>query len=257
MRLTVLGSGTSFGVPVIGCHCPVCTSGDPRDRRTRSSAVIESDEGSRLLIDTSPELRLQLVGAGIDSVDAVLYTHEHADHVHGIDDLRSISVKQGTLPLRAPPRTVTELERRFDYIFDPAKQARPGTTKPQLDLQVLPAWEPVTIAGITVTPFEVDHGGLTVYGYRCGPMAYVTDVKTLSDRAMQILAGVEILVLNALLERPHPGHLSIDEAVAVSREIGASQVYLTHLTHKFSHEALDARLPDGIEPAYDGLTVNF
>ena len=257
MRLIVLGSGTSFGVPVIGCACEVCTSDDPRDRRTRSAAVVENPRSGRVLIDTPPELRLQLVGAGIDGVDAVVFTHEHADHVHGIDDLRAISVRRGSLSLWGPESTVGELRRRFSYIFDSSVQPPPGTSKPQLDLRPLAPWVETSIAGMPVTAVEVDHGGATVFGYRVGDMAYVTDAKTVSDRAVEVLRGVEVLVLNALFERPHPTHLSIDEAIALAQRIGAPRVFFTHLTHTFSHAALDDRLPDGISPAYDGLTVTF
>lgn len=257
MRLTVLGSGTSFGVPVIGCDCQVCTSSDPRDRRTRTAAVIENDAGKRILIDTPPELRLQLVASGIDGVNAVLYTHGHADHVHGIDDLRAVSVKRGSLSLLGPEWTLKEIEGRFRYIFDPSVQPARDTSKPDLELRPLAPWDEVEIAGMLVTPVEVDHGGTAVFGYRVGDVGYVTDAKSVSDRAVDVLCGVKVLILNALLERPHATHLSIDEAIGIAKRVGAPQTYFTHLTHKFSHEDLEQRLPEGISPAYDGLTIAF
>jgi len=257
MRVTVLGSGTSFGVPVIGCDCRVCTSSDPRDRRTRTAAVIENAEGQRILIDTPPELRLQLVDAGIDGVNAVLYTHEHADHVHGIDDLRAISLKHGSLSLWGPERTLSEIEARFNYIFDPAIQPARGTSKPALELHPLAPWDDVEISGMRVIPVEVDHGGTAVFGYRVGDVGYVTDAKSVSDRAVGLLRGVKVLILNALFDRPHATHLSIDEAIEIATQIEAPEVYFTHLTHKFSHVDLERRLPEGISPAYDGLTVTF
>jgi len=255
VRLTFLGTGTSFGVPQIGCHCPTCTSSDPRDRRTRTGALVET-RGKRLLIDTPPELRLQLVAAGADRVDAVLYTHAHADHVHGIDDLRALSVRQGAvLPAYGPAATMAELAVKFPYIFDPAILAQPGTSKPELAAHVLEAGRTVSIAGVSVLPLALPHGDHGVFGYRVGPVAYLTDVKTIPDAAAAQLAGLEVLVLNALLPLPHPLHLSIPEAVAAAQRIGARRTFLTHLTHDATHADLAARLPAGVAPAYDGLVI--
>ncbi len=257
MRLVLLGTGTSFGVPQIGCRCRTCTSADPHDRRTRTAALVEA-HGSRLLIDTPPELRLQLVAAGIDRVDAVLFTHAHADHIHGIDDLRAISVReQGGLPAYGPPDALAELATRFRYAFDRTTPPRPGTSKPQLVAVPLDPDRPVDIAGIPVLPLALPHGDMTVYGYRIGPIAYITDVKSVPEAARERLAGLEVLVLNALLPRPHPLHLSIPEAVAAARAIGARRTLLTHLTHETPHAELAASLPAGIEPAYDGLVVDL
>lgn len=246
-----------MGVPVLGCACHVCHSDDPRDRRTRVAALIEGPDGRRILIDTPPELRLQLLSAGTDAVDAVLYTHDHADHVHGIDDLRAISQRNGALPLYGPADTLERISHRFDYIFDPAVVAPKGTSKPDLERRPLEAGCEVEIAGMSVLPIALSHGAMTVYGYRFGPFAYITDAKTVSDEALAALRGVRILVLNALFDRPHPTHLSIAEAVDVARAVEAEQTFLTHLTHKFSHTELSARLPEGVEPAHDGLRVTF
>lgn len=177
MRLTFLGTGTSFGVPQVGCSCRTCTSTDPRDRRSRTAALIESD-GRRILIDTPPELRLQLVAAGVSRLDAVLYTHAHADHVHGIDDLRALSVKQGApLPAYGPAATLDELAARFRYAFDAAVQARPGTSKPELVARPLEPGRETAVAGFPVLPLRLPHGEQWVFGYRIGPLAYLTDVK--------------------------------------------------------------------------------
>jgi len=243
-------------VPVIGCSCDVCTSSDPKDRRTRVSAVVEASSGQRILIDTPPEVRLQLVGAGIGSVDAVLYTHDHADHVHGIDDLRALSAFHGPLHLFGPADSIDCIKRRFDYIFD-GSPAPEQSSKPELSAHPLPAGERVSIAGMDVLPVVFDHGRTIVYGYRFGNFAYLTDVKRVSAAAFDLLEGVEVLVINALFEKTHPAHLSIPEAIEAAERIGASRTLLTHLTHRYSHADLCKRLPAGVEPAYDGATIVF
>ena len=256
MRLTFLGTGTSFGVPQIGCRCPTCTSPDPRDRRTRSGALIEA-RGVRLLVDTPPELRLQLVAAGVDRLDAVLFTHAHADHVHGIDDLRALSVRQGAvLPAYGSRATMAELVAKFPYIFDPAFVVQPGTSKPELAAHVLEPGSRSAVAGVPVLPLALPHGDHQVFGYRVGAMAYLTDVKSIPEEVAPALAGLEVLVLNALLSHPHPLHLSIPEAVAAAQRIGARRTFFTHLTHEMTHAALAASLPAGIAPAYDGLVID-
>jgi phosphoribosyl 1,2-cyclic phosphate phosphodiesterase len=257
VRLTFLGTGTSFGVPQIGCRCPACLSPDPRDRRTRTAALIQTD-GKRLLIDTPPELRLQLVAAAVEQLDAVLFTHAHADHVHGIDDLRALSVRQGArLPVYGSRATLAELEARFPYIFDPAIVVPAGTSKPELAAHVLDPGSTAAIAGVPVLPLALPHGDHEVFGYRVGPVAYVTDVKEIPERAMPDLKDLEVLVLNALLSRPHPLHLSIPEAIATAQRVGARRTFFTHLTHEHTHAALAATLPPGIVPAHDGLVIDL
>jgi len=254
-RLRFLGTGTSFGIPQVACDCAVCRSSDPRDHRTRSAAVLESG-GASILIDTPPELRLQLVGAGISSIDAVLYTHEHADHINGIDDLRIFSNRdRNPMPVYGPVETLARLRTSFNYIFDADVTPFAGTSKPHLAPTALQPGEEVEIAGVRVLPLAFDHGHLRVFGYRFGPVAYITDVKEVPAAARERLAGLEVLVLNALWWRPHPTHLSIAEAVETARGIGAARTYLTHLTHETGHAELAAALPAGIEPAYDGLIV--
>ncbi len=255
MRLTLLGTGTSFGVPQIGCGCAVCRSDDPRDRRTRTGCLIQAGDVS-LLIDTPPELRLQLIREGVSRLDAVLYTHEHADHVTGIDDLRMFSLKRrAALPVYGPAATLEFLRTGFRYIFDDGVLIPEGTSRPRLTLHELTPGIPVEIGGLRVLPLAFDHGYSSVFGYRIGPVAYVTDVKAVPAEARERLRGVRVLVLSALWWRPHPTHQSIGEAVEAALAIGAERTYLTHLSHETSHRGLLERLPAGIEPGYDGLTV--
>jgi phosphoribosyl 1,2-cyclic phosphate phosphodiesterase len=255
MRLTFLGTGTSFGVPQIGCECAVCRSTDPRDKRTRAGAVVESD-GATILIDTPPELRLQLIAAGFSNVDAVVYTHEHADHINGIDDLRMFSVRQRRpLPVYGPPETLERLRTSFNYIFDDAVRPYEGTSKPSLEMHALEPGRPTRVAGVEMLPLAFRHGHLRVFGYRLGRLAYITDVKSIPEHERDQLRGLDVLVINALWWRPHPTHMSIGEAVDVAQALGARVTYLTHLTHETGHADLAGRLPPGILPAYDGLTV--
>jgi phosphoribosyl 1,2-cyclic phosphate phosphodiesterase len=257
MRLTFLGTGTSFGVPQIGCACAVCRSTDPRDKRTRSGALVEA-VGGNILIDTPPELRLQLIAGGISKVDAVIYTHEHADHINGIDDLRMFSVRdRHALPLYGPPETMARLQSSFRYIFDDSRPPYEGTSKPTLELHSLEPGQPVNVAGLEILPLAFQHGHLRVFGYRMGPLAYITDVKAIAEPERERLRGLDVLVLNALWWRSHPTHLSIGEAVETALALGPRRTYLTHLTHETGHAELAARLPPGVMPAYDGLTVEI
>ncbi len=258
LTLTFLGTGTSFGVPVIGCDCPTCTSDDPRDRRTRHGAVLEVEEGA-LLVDTPPELRLQLVHAGIRRISAVWFTHLHADHIHGIDDLRIFTARyQANLPAWVPEGAEEMMLRRFPYIFDPSVRPAEGTTKPEIRLRTFREGVPVEILGRHFLPLAVPHGTVTAYGFRVGGLGYVTDGKMLPAETLEALAGVKVLVLNALwFGSPHPTHFNVEEAVEAARSVGAHRTFLTHLTHRVRHRELTAWLPEGIEPAYDGLTVEI
>jgi phosphoribosyl 1,2-cyclic phosphate phosphodiesterase len=224
---------------------------------------VETDRGTRLLLDTPPELRLQLVTNGIDWVDAVLFTHDHADHTHGVDDIRAITVRRDApLPMYGPPATLEDLAKRFPYIFDGNIRPAAGTSKPEGHARPLAGDETVTIGDVDVTAVPVPHGKMTVYAYRIGPLrigplAYVTDAKTVPPAALDKLRGARVLVINALFRTEHPTHLSIPEAVRTAREIGADRTYLTHLTHDNFHADLEAELPRGVTPAFDGLTIRI
>ena len=257
MRLRFLGTGTSFGIPVIGCNCAACTSTDPRDRRTRHGALLQSDDGRRnVLIDTPPELRLQLLEAGVHNLDAVWFTHGHADHTHGIDDLRVFSrPNTPPLPAYADAANAEFLRHKFAYIFDEDYQPV-GGPKVNLRLNVFAEGQPVDVAGFTMLPVAAPHGDAQSYGFRCGELGYITDAKTLTPQAQALLRGVRVLVINALwFGKSHATHFTIEEAVQAAESVGAQHVYLTHLTHRVTHRQLEETLPPHVRPAYDGLVV--
>jgi len=257
MKLRFLGTGTSFGIPVVGCDCPTCGSDDLRDRRTRHGAILELD-GRRVLIDTPPELRLQLLDAGVRTLDAVWFTHNHADHTHGMDDLRVFTMRSGRpLSIYGSGPTLAALRERFAYVFDQSMPAK-GTSKPDGEMHEVRAYEEVEIAGLRMTPLPVPHGQVEVFGFRVGDLGYITDAKRLPDRTRDALVGVRVLVLNALwFGRSHPTHFNVEEAVQTARELGASSTYLTHISHHAAHRELLARLPPGVQPAHDGLEIEI
>jgi len=252
LELTFLGTGTSAGIPMIGCHCEVCTSPDPHDKRTRPSVLI-SCGNTRVLIDTTPELRLQCVANGVDFVHAVVFTHAHADHIMGLDDVRRFNaIKQGPLDVWADERTHRSLQSCFGYAFQ----------TPSPDLKVFrPHLEPQLIEGafeigeMTWTPVPLLHGNAPVLGFRVGHLAYCTDVSRIPEESFELLKDLDVLVLDALQHKPHSTHFSIDQAIEASQRIGAKQTYFTHIAHAVMHATVDAELPSGISLAYDGLRV--
>lgn len=258
MRLRFLGTGTSFGIPVVGCRCDVCRSDDPRNRRSRHGLLLEED-GRRLLVDTPPELRLQLVEAGVRRVDAVYLTHTHADHAHGIDDLRIFTLRsERPLDVHVAEEYVDELTGRFGYIFGEDRRPSPGTTVPELEMVPFREGQTVTAAGFDLRPVAFPHGAFRSYGFRCGPLAVVVDAKQVPEAAVELLRGVEVLVINALwFGNPHPSHFNVEEAVETARMLEAERTFLTHLTHRLDHGELTERLPPSIRPAHDGLEVEL
>jgi phosphoribosyl 1,2-cyclic phosphate phosphodiesterase len=214
-------------------------------------------DGGRLLVDTPPELRLQLLASGVRSVQAVWFTHVHADHVHGIDDLRAFTVRGGDLPAYVGHEYREPIARHFQYIFDDNVVPLAGTSKPRVRLHDLRAGERQSILGEDFLPIEVPHGLVRVYGFRVRGLGYITDGKSLPPAALSALQGVDVLVINALwFGKPHPSHFNVEEATAAARAVGAGRTYLTHLTHRVTHRELMERLPPGVEPAYDGLTID-
>ena len=221
-------------------------------------ALVETDGGTRILIDTPPELRLQLISAGVSSVDAILFTHDHADHVQGIDDVRALSDRtDAPIEMYGPPDSMARLAKRFAYIFDDSIRPLPGTSKPEGRARPVPAGKSFSIGDVEVTPVSVPHGPVSVYGYRIGNLGYITDAKELPEDAVRAFRGVDVLVLNALFRTPHPTHLSVSEAVSAAQNVGARQTWLTHLTHRTGHAELEKELPRGIAPAFDGLTIRI
>ena len=251
-RVTMLGSGTSSGVPVIGCSCPVCSSTDPRNRRLRASVRLEL-AGGTVLVDTSPDLREQALRSGLDRLDAILFTHAHADHLFGLDDVRIFNFRQrAAIPCFGSPATLERVRTAFSYVFEEGQE---GGGKPQLELR--PVNGPFELLGARVVPVPVWHGSLPVLGYRIDGFAYVTDVNRIPEESYPLLAGLEVLVLGALRYRPHPTHFSIGEAVAVAARIGARRTFFTHLAHDVDHAAPALPLPPGVAFGHDGLELDL
>ncbi len=252
MRLVFLGTGTSQGVPVIGCECAVCSSADPRNVRTRPSVWIEND-GKHVVIDTPAEFRLQAIRQRIPRLDALLYTHAHADHIFGIDDIRRFNqMQREVIPLYASEETLDALHRMFGYIFDRSIQS---WAVPKADPRPLKG--PFDLFGLTVEPLRVWHGRMPVTAFRIGKVAYVTDCSDIPDETRERLHGLDLLILDALRYRPHPTHLSVDQALKVVEELAPRRALFTHLCHEVEHAAAEAALPENVGLAYDGLTVEL
>ncbi|GHE60562.1 MBL fold metallo-hydrolase [Roseivirga thermotolerans] len=253
MKVTVLGSGTSQGVPVIGCQCPVCQSLDFRDKRLRSSVHIEV-AGKSIVIDSGPDFRQQMLRERISQLDALLFTHEHKDHTAGMDDIRSFNfLQEKDMPVYAAPRVIEQLKREFAYVFSEKKY--PGV--PMVEVNELDG-EPFEVEGIQVIPIEVLHYKLPVYGFRIGDFTYITDAKTISEESLEKARGSKILMINALQQTEHLSHLTLNEAIDMAQKIGADATYFTHLSHKMgSHKTIEAQLPNNIYIAYDGLQLSL
>jgi phosphoribosyl 1,2-cyclic phosphate phosphodiesterase len=252
LDITFLGTGTSHGVPMIGCQCRTCRSDDPRDRRLRPSIHVRADDGTSLLVDAGPDLRTQALAHGVARVDAIFFTHGHADHILGLDDVRRFnSMMRQPMPLYGDATTLDEIRRTFHYVFSPDTPRGGGL--PQLEL--------FTVGGAfclgrqEIVPVPLMHGTRPILGLRIGAFAYLTDCNAIPEGSWPLLRGLDVVVLDALRERPHPTHFSLAEALDAARRIGARQTYFTHMCHDLPHAATCAQLPDGVTLAYDGLRV--
>jgi phosphoribosyl 1,2-cyclic phosphate phosphodiesterase len=252
-KVTFLGSGTSSGVPMIGCTCPVCTSADPRDRRLRPSIYVDVPDHARILVDTSTDLRQQALAHGITRVDAVLFTHGHADHVMGFDEIRAFNwLQQASIPCYASPQTWQSLRQTFYYAFDGAHRLGGGI--PTVDPHEV--IEPFTVNGVNVVPVPLLHGRMPILGFRIGGFAYLTDCSAIPDASWPLVAGVDTLIIDALRDQPHATHFTVAEALDAVARIAPRRTYLTHMSHQLGHAETTRRLPAGVELAYDGLVLD-
>lgn len=259
--MVVLGTGTSVGVPSIGCGCPVCTSDNPKNTRTRCSVIVGLPEGN-LLIDTAPDMRQQLLREGIGLVHAVLYTHEHADHLFGLDDLRLMQFYLGgPVPLYCEEWVEQRIRTSFDYAFKRRPNLHTGAV-PELSFErigpVNGGWPEIEVLGARITAVRQHHGpNFDTLGFRIGNVAYCTDVSAMPDESKEHLAGLDVLILDALREKGHTTHFNLDQAVSLAEELEPKRAYFTHMSHDLEHEATNARLPAGMELAYDGLRIDL
>lgn len=256
MKITILGTGTSCGVPQIGCNCAVCTSTDPRDRRLRCSAIVDVD-GRRILIDCGPDFREQMLGIDFRKLDAVLITHEHYDHVGGLDDLRPYSVF-GDVNVYAEQFCVDHLIERIPYCFTPKDKRYPGV--PAINLLTIQPHVPIILqdednSPVSIFPVRVFHGKLPIVGFRIRNFLYITDMKTIPEDEFAYLEGIDTLVVNGLRHEEHPSHQTIDEAILFSERIGAKQTYIIHMSHHIECHAIEEqKLPENVHLAYDGMS---
>ena len=253
MKVTFLGSGTSQGIPVIACSCAVCTSADTRDKRLRSSVLLQVDD-KNIVIDSGPDFRYQMLRAGVTHLDALVFTHEHKDHTAGLDDIRAFNYKQGeAINVYAHKRVQDALKKEFSYIF--AHHKYPGI--PQLDLFEI-GHHPFEVAGVPFIPIEVLHFQLPVLGFRIADFTYITDAKTVTEVEKAKIKGTKVLVINALQQEKHISHFTLEEALAFAQEIGAEKTYFTHISHRLgTHQKISELLPAGVELAYDGLSIEL
>ncbi len=253
IRITVLGSGTSVGVPTIGCHCAVCTSSDPRDQRLRPSVMV-SFGGRNVLIDTTPDFRTQALRARIGRLDAVVFTHAHADHLMGLDDVRPFNFRQKErIPIYASEGTLAAVRRCFPYIFDGEKKE---SNVPKLDAREIDG-APFDVCGLEFLPVPVLHGSQTIYGFRFGGAAYLTDHSEIPESSLEMLSGLEVLFLDALRYRPHPTHSTVEQSMATVERVKPRRTFFTHICHDLGHERAESLLPPHIRLAYDGLEIGL
>jgi phosphoribosyl 1,2-cyclic phosphate phosphodiesterase len=254
MRLTFLGTGTSMGVPMIACRCPVCRSNDPHNRRLRTSALLEA-AGKIVLLDAGPDLREQALRAELTHVDAVLLTHGHTDHIAGIDDLRPLNfAMHASIPLYGTATTLASVRERFAYAFESSSE---GSTRPAIELIEIQHGQPFEIGPLEILPMAIQHGTWTISGFRIGAFGYVTDASAIDPTTRDRLHGLDLLVLNALRHTSHPTHFSVTEALAIIAELQPRRALLVHMGHELDHASTNLELPAGVQLAYDGQIVDI
>jgi len=253
MQLTMLGVGSSAGTPVVGCNCDACRSGNPRNKRTRCSSLITLDTGENILIDTGPDLRIQSLREDIKRVDAVLYTHTHADHLHGIDDLRAFcQIQRAQIPLYAKHEAVLHIIQKFGYVL---REPSDYWDLPVLSIETIHA--PFELFGVKITPIPVLHGRSQILGYRIGNFAYMTDVSEIPDSSFPLLENLEVVLLDCLRESAHPTHINIEQSLEYIGRIKAKQSYMIHMTHELEYESLSRKLPEGVFVGFDGFKLRI
>ena len=252
MKITFLGTGTSHGVPMIGCDCATCRSEDPRDKRLRTSIYVEMEDGTGILVDAGPDLRQQALRHNIRRVDAILFTHGHADHIFGLDETRRFTgISRQPLPCYGDEQTLSDIRKTFSYVFDPATPRGGGL--PELDLRLVNG--PIRVGAHEITPVPVLHGERPTLGFRFGSFAYLTDCSRIPDSSWPLLHNLQAVVLDALRQRPHPTHFSLSEATEAAHRIAAGRTFFTHMCHDLPHAETNAALPPGMALAYDGLEL--
>jgi phosphoribosyl 1,2-cyclic phosphate phosphodiesterase len=254
MKFTILGSGTSSGIPTIGCKCNVCTSADPKDKRLRTSLLVQS-ETTTILVDTSNDFRQQMLSADVDKLDGVLFTHHHFDHIGGFDDIRAFNYQtHRPMPIYLTEQTLKRLRETFIYAFVTPKQIGGGV--PMIEVNEI-STEKLQIGDIDIQPIPLMHGRMDILGFRFGDFAYCTDTNYIPPKSIELLRGVDVLILDALRYQEHSTHFTINQAIEVAQKIGARQTYFTHMTHQILHAECDPSLPPGINLAYDGLVIDL
>jgi phosphoribosyl 1,2-cyclic phosphate phosphodiesterase len=250
-QITLLGVGSSSGTPVVGCHCSTCESTDPKNKRTRCSSLITLSNGKNILIDASPDLREQSLREGLKSIDAVLFTHSHADHCHGIDDLRAFcQINQKQIPIFSNKFAIDQMVNKFEYaMIEPKNYWETPVLKPNI------IEEPFEIYGETIIPVPVNHGRWSINGYRVGALAYITDVSEIPESSMELLGGLDVLLLDCLRHEPHYTHFGFDQSIEMAKKINAKETHLIHMTHSFEYEDLKNKLPKSVYAGYDGLEL--